>query len=280
LEKPHLLQEDLGHADDTRYPRLCDGELRYAARCCGRIRDSGGGGDNAGTRYWGEYRHFQCVQCSAFQDAAVCGADRIVSFGRQSDGKPAKWRRANFVDWRDASRSFSGDGGGACGQFCHPASVLADRERRRGVERKALQFEVFFPCLGVQFHERRKFLPEQDRPGQNRSQHLGYRHWSERFGEDVDRGQDQFTLDDKSYKVVGVRVGGGGMPAGIFSSGARRRISRRAAKADIWVPMAPTSSKTATRRRICARHCRLKPGVKRQGQASWASRRRTSTAVT
>jgi len=69
----------------------------------------GGGGDNSGAGYWGEYRYFQRVQCRVFKPLPYAEPDRIVMlWERQPDGTMGDVAPANFVDWQDGSRSFSG----------------------------------------------------------------------------------------------------------------------------------------------------------------------------
>jgi putative ABC transport system permease protein len=113
----------------------------------------------------------------------------------------------------------------------------------------------FFSVLGVQFMLGRNFLPEEDRPGQNRVAILGYTAWSERFGADLDIVGKTITLDDESYTVVGV------LPAG-FQFGSTAADFQARSQADIWVPMALDPQRLQRGAHMLRVIARLKPGVK------------------
>jgi putative ABC transport system permease protein len=113
----------------------------------------------------------------------------------------------------------------------------------------------FFSVLGVQFMLGRNFLPEEDRPGQNRVAILGYTAWSERFGADRDIVGKTITLDGESYTVVGV------LPAG-FQFGSTAADFQARSQADIWVPMALDPQRLQRGAHMLHVIARLKPGVK------------------
>ena len=100
----------------------------------------------------------------------------------------------------------------------------------------------------------RNFLPEEDRPGQNRVAILSYRAWQERFGADRDIAGKPITLNDNSYTVVGV------LPADFqFASTAADFQAR--SQADIWVPLALDPQKLQRGAHLLRVIARLKPGV-------------------
>ena len=62
----------------------------------------------------------------------------------------------------------------------------------------------FFSVLGIRFALGRNFLPEEDRPGQNRVAILSHRVWQERFGADREIAGKTVTLNDSGYTIAGV----------------------------------------------------------------------------
>ena len=211
----------------------------------------GGGGGDAGARYWGEYGHFQRLQCGAFQAAALCGA------GPHRDALGTTARRK--AEHRGA------------GEFCRLAQREPVVQRHGGGDQLRSSFILggqgeaarlagagvssnFFSLLGVRFTLGRNFLPEEDRPGQNRVAILSYRIWQERFGADRDIAGKHITLNDNSYTVVGV------LPADFqFASNAADFQAR--SQADIWVPIALDPQKLQRGTHPLRVIARLKPGV-------------------
>jgi putative ABC transport system permease protein len=113
----------------------------------------------------------------------------------------------------------------------------------------------FFSVLGVRFMLGRNFLPDEDRPGQNRVAILGYTAWSERFGADRDIAGKTITLNDESYTVVGV------LPAG-FQFGSTAADFQARSQVDIWVPIALDPQRLQRNSHTLRVIGRLKPGVK------------------
>src|SRR6185369_5549581 len=89
----------------------------------------------------------------------------------------------------------------------------------------------FFSLMGVRFTLGRNFLPEEDRPGQNRVAILSHEIWQERFGADRDISGKQITLNDNSYTVAGVLPPGFQFASNPSDFQARSRV-------DVWVPIA------------------------------------------
>ena len=110
---------------------------------------------------------------------------------------------ANFVDWRSASRSFSDMAASVPVSAGTSVSSLADRAKPARLAGATVSSN-FFSVLGVRFALGRNFLPEEDRPGQNRVAILSHRVWQERFGAKRDIAGSRVTLNDNSYTVVGV----------------------------------------------------------------------------
>ena len=79
-----------------------------------------------------------------------------------------------------------------------------------------------FPTLGVPPLRGRTFLPEEDRPGQNRVAIVSEGFWQRRYGRNEALLGSTLQLDDKTYTVVGI------MPAGFRFPG----------DFEIWLPLA------------------------------------------
>ena len=113
----------------------------------------------------------------------------------------------------------------------------------------------FFSVLGVQFMLGRNFLPEEDRPGQNRVAILSYATWSERFGADRGIAGKTITLDNNKYTVVGV------LPAG-FQFGSTAADFQARSQVDIWIPLALDPQRLQRGAHMLLVIARLKPEVK------------------
>jgi putative ABC transport system permease protein len=104
----------------------------------------------------------------------------------------------------------------------------------------------FFSVLGIQPIHGRVFLPEEDRPGNNREVVLTYKFWQTHYASDPSAVGRSILLDGEPYTIVGVM--GPKMNKPGF--------------AQLWVPLALTSKEAAVR----GEHhflsiARLKPGV-------------------
>jgi putative ABC transport system permease protein len=228
---PTLLKEDLRAMQIIPAIEALRGDLTYAARM---LRKNPGFaaaavitlalGIGANTAI------FSVCNAVLFKPLPYAEPDRIVMLSeRQSDGKLGDVAPANFVDWCDANRSFNGMAAVRASSFA-PTFILGGRGEASRLAGESVT-SSFFSVLAVQFMLGRNFLPEEDRPGQNRVAILSYAAWSERFGADRDIVGKTITLDDESYTVVGV------LPAG-FQFGSTAADFQPRSQADIWVPMA------------------------------------------
>jgi putative ABC transport system permease protein len=172
---------------------------------------------------------FSVCNAVLFKPLPYAEPSRIVTLSeRQRDGTLGNVAPANFVDWRDANRSFSGMAAVRASSFA-PNFILGGQSEASRLAGDSVT-SSFFSVLGVQFMLGRNFLPDEDRPGQNRVAILSYAAWSERFGADRDIAGKTITLDDKSYTVVGV------LPAG-FQFGVTAADFQARSQVDIWVPI-------------------------------------------
>jgi putative ABC transport system permease protein len=249
-----LLQEDLRAMQMIPAIEALRGDLRYAARM---LRKNPGFaaaavvtlalGIGANTAI------FSVCNAVLFKPLPYAEPDRIVMLSeRQSDGKLGDVAPTNFVDWRDASRSFSGMAAVRASSFA-PSFILGGQSEASRLAGESVT-SSFFSVLGVQFMLGRNFLPEQDRPGQNRVAILSYATWSARFGSDRDIAGKAITLDDESYTVVGV------LPAG-FQFGSTAADFQARSQVDIWVPMALDPQRLQRNSHTLRVIARLKPGV-------------------
>ena len=106
-----------------------------------------------------------------------------------------------------------------------------------------------FSVLGVRPALGRWFLPEEDRPGGERTVVLGAALWHRRFGGDARVLGRRITLDGASYAVVGVAPADLDFPAA----------------SDLWVPLALDLSKERRGAHYLGVIGRLAPGVELRG---------------
>lgn len=196
---------------------------------------------------------FSVCNAVLFKPLPYAEPDRIVMLSeRQSDGKLGDVAPANFVDWRDGSRSFSGMAAMRAPTFASSFILGGQGEASRLVGGDVTS--SFFSVLGVHFLLGRNFLPEEDRPGQNVAI-LSYATWSERFGADRDIVGKSITLDNNSYTVVGV------LPAG-FQFGSTAADFQARSQVDIWIPLALDPQRLQRGAHMLLVIARLKPEVK------------------
>src|SRR5262249_7281306 len=146
---------------------------------------------------------FSVCNAVLFKPLPYAEPDRIVMLSeRMPDGKLSLVAPANFVDWQNGSRSFSGMAAMRASSFASSFILGGQREASRLTGGDVSS--SFFSVLGVRFMLGRNFLPNEDRPGQDRVTILSYATWSERFGADRDIAGKAITLNNESYTVVGV----------------------------------------------------------------------------
>jgi putative ABC transport system permease protein len=250
-----LLREDLRAMQVIPAVEALRGDVRYAARMLRRnpgfaatavIALALGIGANTTI--------FSVCNAVLFKPLPYAEPDRILMLSeRQGDGKLGDVASANFVDWRDASRSFSGMAAARASSFA-PSFILGGQGEASRLAGESVT-SSFFSVLGVPFLLGRNFLPEEDRPGQNRVAILGYAVWSTRFGANRDIVDKAITLDDESYTVVGV------LPAD-FQFGSTATDFQARSQADIWVPMALDPQRLQRGAHMLRVIARLKPEVK------------------
>ena len=197
---------------------------------------------------------FSVCNAVLFKPLPYAEPDRLVTLSeRQRDGKLGNVAPANFVDWRDANRSFSGMAAVRESSFA-PDFILGGQSEASRLAGGVVSSN-FFSVLGVPFTIGRDFLPEEERPGKNHVAILSYAAWSGRFGADRDIAGKTITLDDESYTVVGV------LPAG-FKFGTTAADFQAQSQVDIWIPMTIDPHRVQRNAHMFHVIARLKPGVK------------------
>ncbi len=172
---------------------------------------------------------FSVCNAVLFKPLPYADPSRIVTlWEREPDGRLGDVASANFVDWRNTSRSFSGMAAVRASSFA-PSFILGGQREASRLAGESVS-SSFFSVLGVQFMLGRNFLPEENRSDGNQVVILSYAAWSERLGADRGIVGRTITLDDLPFTVVGV------LPAG-FQFGTAAADFRARDQVDVWVPM-------------------------------------------
>jgi len=198
-----------------------------------------------------EYRYFQRVQCVLFKPLPYAEPDRIVMlWERQPDGTMGDVAPANFVDWQDGSRSFSGTAAVRTSSFA-PSFIHGGQGNASRLVGGAVS-SGFFSVLGVRFMLGRNFLPDMRPTGHNRVAILSYAAWKDGSARTATSRQDHHAGRQKLH--------GGRCVAGEFSnSGARRQISPASDQPDIWVRSRSILRNCTATRIFCASSQGLSP---------------------
>ena len=168
--------------------------------------------------------------------------DSIVSVNRISDkgGLPGI-AASEYLDWQEQSQDFDE----LAGYSYDGGNLIYNGEPERVVCARVTA--SFFTLLDVEPVRGRVFLPEEDRPDQNHVAIVSEGFWQRRAGGDPNILGQTFTLDDKSYTIIGV------MPESM-------RFPR---SYDLWLPFAldPVAERTGDFWSLLEVIGRLKPGV-------------------
>jgi putative ABC transport system permease protein len=183
---------------------------------------------------------FSVVNAVLLRPLAYKDADRLVTV-LHSGANPVAV--ANYIDWRDQSRSF--DATAAAEYWGANLTGRDSAEHLTGLQ----VTQNLLPMLGVEPMLGRLFIPGEDRKGSEHEVILSYRLWQRRFNRDPDVLGKPITLDSQGYIVVGV------MPPSF------KFAPFWATRAELWVPMAfgdRIHNRDGASLRIFAR---LKPGI-------------------
>jgi putative ABC transport system permease protein len=173
----------------------------------------------------------------------------VVLWERMKPNVPITVAPANFVDWRNGSRSFA-----QMAALNPNASFILSGQSEAARLTGASVSANFFSVLGVRLAIGRDFLSEEERVGQNRVVILSHRAWQERFGGNREIAGKSVVLNDTSYSVAGV------LPADFQFAIAAADFQARS-QFDIWTPLALDPQKLQRGTHPLRVIARLKPGV-------------------
>ena len=160
---------------------------------------------------------FSVVDAVLLRPLAYRDSGRLVTMLMNGDGPVSV---ANYIDWRDQSRSFSATG---AAEFWSPNLTGIDApEHVAGLK----VTQSLFPMLGIEPILGRLFVEGEDKDGADREVILSYRLWQRRFSSDRNVLGKPIVLDGRAYVVVGV------MPQGF------QFAPFWATKTELWVPNA------------------------------------------
>jgi putative ABC transport system permease protein len=174
--------------------------------------------------------------------------DRIVMLWEQQQGRAQTVAPANFVDWREQTRSFS-----EVAAIRSSSMILIGHGEPARLKGAAVSAN-FLSLLGVPFTFGRNFLAEEDQPDRNHVVILSYQTWRERFGAQPDTVGRPITLNDTIHTVVGV------LPPDFQFAGNPSEFQAQN-QFDIWVPLALNLEKLQRGTHPLRVFARLKPGV-------------------
>ena len=160
---------------------------------------------------------FSVVDAVLLRPLAYRDSDQLVTVLMDGDNPVSV---ANFIDWRDHSRSFSAMG--AADYWSPNLTGIDSPEHIYGLK----VTQNLFPMLGIDPMFGRLFVEGEDKEGADREAILSYPLWQRRFSGDRNVLGKQILLDGNAYVVVGV------MPRGF------QFAPFWATRAEIWVPNA------------------------------------------
>jgi putative ABC transport system permease protein len=105
---------------------------------------------------------------------------------------------ANYIDWRDQSRSFAAMG--AADYWSPNVTGTGQPEHLWGLK----VTQSLMPMLGIEPLLGRLFRPGEDQPGSEHEVILSHRLWRRRFNSDVNIVGTPITLNGEAYTIIGV----------------------------------------------------------------------------
>jgi len=159
---------------------------------------------------------FSVVDAVLLRPLAYRDSDQLVTILMNGDNPVSV---ANYIDWRDQSRSFSTMG--AADYWSPNLTGIDSPEHIYGLK----VTQNLLPMLGIDPMFGRLFVEGEDKEGADREVILSYKLWQRRFSSDPSVLGKQILLDGNAYVVVGV------MPRGF-------QFAPFWANAELWVPNA------------------------------------------
>lgn len=138
---------------------------------------------------------FSVVSAVLLRPLAYQDADRLVTILHDGSSPVAV---ANYLDWRDQSRSFEAMG---AAEYWSPNLTNSDSPEHLAGLRVT---QNLLPMLGIDPLLGRVFVPGEDRKGAEHEVVLSYRLWQRRFSGDRNVLGKLMTLNGEGYTVVGV----------------------------------------------------------------------------
>jgi putative ABC transport system permease protein len=172
---------------------------------------------------------FTLVDAVALRNLPYRDPDGLMAIETRKTQQPEiePWTSApDFADFRKQSRSFE------TAAAISPVWSVVMTGRGTAQQLDALYVSAeFFPMLGVEAAVGRTFLPEEDVNGKPSAVAvLGYDFWQRRFGGRSDAIGERLTIDNGSYRVIGV------LPRGFRWAG--EPVSGTATEIQVWFPLA------------------------------------------
>jgi len=159
---------------------------------------------------------FSVVDAVLLRPLAYRDAGRLVTILMNGENPVSV---ANYIDWRDQSRSFAAMG--AADYWSPNLTGIDSPEHIYGLK----VTQNLFPMLGIDPMLGRLFVEGEDKEGADHEVILSYGLWQRRFSGDQNVLGKQILLDGNAYVVVGV------MPRGF-------QFAPFWANAELWVPNA------------------------------------------
>jgi predicted permease len=143
---------------------------------------------------------FSVVNSVLLRPLAYKDPDRLVTLLHHGTGPVST---ANYIDWRDQSRSF--EAMGAADYWSPNLASLSPSDSKPAEHLHGLKVtQNLLPLLGVEPLLGRIFVPGEDQLGSDHEVILSYRLWLRRFNRDANLLGKAITLDGEAYTVVGV----------------------------------------------------------------------------
>jgi putative ABC transport system permease protein len=131
----------------------------------------------------------------------------------------------NYADWREQNKTFID-----LGAFLNQEVTLMEDGETERVQVTAVTASMF-PILGTPPAKGRAFVVEEDRPGNNRVAIISHALWQHRFGADANILDKNLTINNVTFKIVGV------MPPEFQLPPPVKKDDKRLTQADIWIPL-------------------------------------------
>lgn len=185
---------------------------------------------------------FSTVNALVLRPVALPEPERIVAVYETNLARNVPWfsnSYRNYIDWRDRSQSWESLGATGANAMTLTGAGEPEFVNVRTMTANLLPTLGLVPALG------RGFLPEEDRPGQNRVVILSHGFWQRRFGGRSDAVGQALMLDGAPHTIVGVLAAGAFFPGDL----------------EIGMPMGANLATERRNQHLIEVYGRLKPGV-------------------